>query len=53
MSRANPFAQAIFAQIEPLKPDDVARAIVYVLEQPPNVLIVEVALHPVFQNIGK
>jgi NADP-dependent 3-hydroxy acid dehydrogenase YdfG len=53
MSRANPFAQTIFAQIEPLKPDDVARAIVYVLEQPPNVLIVEVALHPVFQNIGK
>jgi NADP-dependent 3-hydroxy acid dehydrogenase YdfG len=53
MSRANPFAQAIFAEIEPLKPDDVARAIVYVLEQPPNVLIVEVALHPVFQNVGK
>ena len=53
MSRANPFAQAIFAQIEPLKPEDVARAIVYVLEQPPNVLIVEVALHPLFQNVGK
>jgi NADP-dependent 3-hydroxy acid dehydrogenase YdfG len=53
MSRANPFAQAIFAEIEPLKPDDVARAIVYVLEQPPNVLIVEVALHPVFQSVGK
>jgi NADP-dependent 3-hydroxy acid dehydrogenase YdfG len=53
MSRANPFAQAIFAEIEPLKPDDVARAIVYVLEQPPNVLIVEVALHPVFQNVGQ
>ena len=53
MSRANPFAQTIFAQIEPLKPEDVARAIVYVLEQPPNVLIVEVALHPLFQNVGK
>jgi NADP-dependent 3-hydroxy acid dehydrogenase YdfG len=53
MSRSNPFAQPIFAKTEPLTPNDVARAIVYVLDQPSNVLVLEVALQPVFQNIAK
>ncbi len=50
MSRANPFAQPLFKEVEPLTPDDVARAIVYVLQQPPNVMILELALQSVRQS---
>jgi NADP-dependent 3-hydroxy acid dehydrogenase YdfG len=52
MSRGNPYAQQIFAQIEPLTPEDVAGAIVYVLDQPPNVLIVELSMQPIAQIVG-
>ena len=51
MSRSNPHAQRLFEQVVPLSPDDVARAIVYVFEQPANVLIRELALQPVGQMI--
>jgi NADP-dependent 3-hydroxy acid dehydrogenase YdfG len=52
MSRGNPYAQRIFEQVKPLTPDDVARAILYVLEQPPNVLIVELSMQPIGQLVG-
>lgn len=51
MSRSNPHAQRLFEQITPLTPEDVARAITYVLEQPTNVLIRELAIQPVGQLI--
>ena len=51
MSRSNPHAQRLFEQVVPLSPDDVARAIAYVLDQPANVLIRELALQPVGQGI--
>jgi NADP-dependent 3-hydroxy acid dehydrogenase YdfG len=51
MSRSNPHAQRLFEQVVPLSPDDVARAIIYVLEQPANVLVRELALQPVAQEI--
>jgi NADP-dependent 3-hydroxy acid dehydrogenase YdfG len=51
MSRSNPHAQRLLEQISPLSPDDVARAVVFVLEQPANVLVRELALQPVGQEI--
>lgn len=52
MSRANPYAQRIFSEVQPLTPDDVARAVLYVLEQPPNVLIQELSMQPIGQLVG-
>jgi NADP-dependent 3-hydroxy acid dehydrogenase YdfG len=51
MSRANPRAQPLFERVEPLRSEDVAAAMLYVLEQPPNVLISELALQPLGQEI--
>jgi len=43
------FAFSLFPDATPLAPADVARTIRFVLEQPPNVAISEVGLHPVHQ----
>jgi NADP-dependent 3-hydroxy acid dehydrogenase YdfG len=43
------FAFSLFPDVTPLAPADVARTIRFVLEQPPNVAISEVGLHPVHQ----
>lgn len=51
MARANPFAQPLFDAFDPLRPEDVADAIAFVLSQPPRVLVRELALQPVGQEI--
>lgn len=43
------FAFALFPDVTPLDPADVARTIRFVMEQPPNVQICEVGIHPVTQ----
>jgi NADP-dependent 3-hydroxy acid dehydrogenase YdfG len=51
MARANPFAKPLFDAIDPLRPEDVAEAIVFVLSQPPRVLVRELAMQPLGQEI--
>jgi NADP-dependent 3-hydroxy acid dehydrogenase YdfG len=51
MARANAFAKPLFDAFEPLRPEDIAEAIAFVLSQPPRVLIRELALQPVGQEI--
>jgi len=51
MARANPFAKALFDAFEPLRPEDVAEAIAFVLSQPPRVLVRELAMQPLGQEI--
>lgn len=51
---ANPEARATFkafaASFEPLRPEDVARAVGYAVEQPPNVSLNEITLRPAGQE---
>lgn len=51
MARANPFAKHLFDAFDPLRPEDVAEAIAFVLSQPPGVLVRELALQPLGQEI--
>ena len=51
MARANPFAKPLFDAFEPLRPEDVAEAIAFVLSQPPRVLVRELAMQPLGQEI--
>ena len=50
LARRNPKVQELLCAIEPLDPDDVARAIVYAWRQPENVVVSEVALRPLLQR---
>ncbi len=51
MARANAFAKPLFDAFEPLRPEDIAEAIAFVLSQPPRVLVRELALQPIGQEI--
>ncbi|MHB8587242.1 MAG: SDR family oxidoreductase [Candidatus Dormibacteraceae bacterium] len=51
MARANPFAKPLFDAFDALQPEDIAEAIAYVLSQPPNVLVRELAIQPLGQNL--
>jgi len=51
MARSNPFAHALFGQLDPLDPADVARVVAFSLAQPPHVLLSEIALKPAHQDI--
>ena len=51
MARANPFAKPLFDAFDPLRPEDIAEAIAFVLSQPPGVLVRELALQPLGQEI--
>jgi NADP-dependent 3-hydroxy acid dehydrogenase YdfG len=51
MARANPFAKPLFDAFDPLRPEDVAEAIAFVLSQPPGVLVRELAMQPLGQEI--
>lgn len=51
MARANPFAKPLFDAFDPLRPEDVAEAIAFVLSQPPYVLVRELAMQPLGQEI--
>jgi NADP-dependent 3-hydroxy acid dehydrogenase YdfG len=51
MARANPFAKPLFEAFDPLRPEDIAEAIAFVLSQPPGVLVRELALQPLGQEI--
>ena len=50
LARGNPKVQELLSAIQPLDPDDVARAIVYAWRQPENVVVSEVALRPLLQR---
>jgi NADP-dependent 3-hydroxy acid dehydrogenase YdfG len=51
MARSNPFAQALFGELHPLDPADVARVVAFSLSQPPHVLVSEIAIKPARQDI--
>jgi NADP-dependent 3-hydroxy acid dehydrogenase YdfG len=51
MARANPFAKPMFDAFDPLRPEDIAEAIAFVLSQPPHVLVRELAVQPLGQEI--
>lgn len=51
MARANPFAKPLFDAFNALRPEDIAEAIAYVLSQPPNVLVRELAIQPLGQDL--
>jgi NADP-dependent 3-hydroxy acid dehydrogenase YdfG len=46
MARSNPTIEAWLDAVDPLHPDDVARAVVYALTQPPHVVVGEILLRP-------
>jgi NADP-dependent 3-hydroxy acid dehydrogenase YdfG len=46
LSRATPLGQAELARLEPLQPDDVARAVIFALLQPPHVVVSQITLRP-------
>ena len=46
LSRASPLGQAELDQLEPLQPDDVARAVEFALQQPAHVVISQITIRP-------
>lgn len=51
LARSNVFAQALFETVEPLQPEDVARAIGWALRQPKRMAINEVVLRSAGQEL--
>ena len=49
LTRDNPKVAPLLTEQEPLSARDVARAVVYVLQQPPHVVVSELTLRPVHQ----
>ncbi|HET6316657.1 MAG TPA: oxidoreductase, partial [Chloroflexota bacterium] len=50
LTRNAPKVRPLIESIDPLKPEDVARAIVYAFQQPPHVVIHELALRALTQS---
>jgi NADP-dependent 3-hydroxy acid dehydrogenase YdfG len=51
LTRGNPKVAPLLAQQDPLSPSDVARAVVYALQQPPHVVVSELTLRPLGQAL--
>jgi NADP-dependent 3-hydroxy acid dehydrogenase YdfG len=51
LARSNPFAQNWLETIDPLRDEDVARAVAFVLSQPKHMAINELVLRPVVQEV--
>ncbi|MBW3631966.1 MAG: SDR family oxidoreductase [Chloroflexi bacterium] len=51
LARSHPFASAWMETIDPLRDEDVARAVAYVLTQPKHMAINELVLRPVAQEV--
>jgi len=51
MARAHPLLEDVLASVTPLRPEDVARLVGYVLRQPPEVAINEVVIRPTSQAL--
>ena len=49
LARSNPTIEAWLDAVDPLQPDDVARAVSYALSQPPNVVVGEILLRPLLE----
>jgi NADP-dependent 3-hydroxy acid dehydrogenase YdfG len=49
LTRGAPKVRPLIESIDPLLPEDIARAVVYAYQQPPHVLITEIALRPLNQ----
>lgn len=49
LTRDSPVVSQLFDQSDPLRPEDVARAVVYAYRQPPYVNVSEIALRPLRQ----
>jgi NADP-dependent 3-hydroxy acid dehydrogenase YdfG len=46
LTRVNPIVRPLLDATVPLKPEDVARAVVYAYQQPPHVTVSEIAVRP-------
>ncbi|MFL5925533.1 MAG: SDR family oxidoreductase [Gaiellaceae bacterium] len=51
LTRGNPVVRPLLEAVEPLRPEDVARAIVYAYRQPPHVLVSEITVRPLRQKL--
>ena len=51
LARSSPLGRQYLTEIRSLEPEDVARAIVYALEQPPNVAVNELVVQPAMQAV--
>jgi NADP-dependent 3-hydroxy acid dehydrogenase YdfG len=51
LTRENPVVRPLLEAVEPLAPDDVARAIVYAWSQPPHVVVSELTVRPLRQRL--
>jgi len=51
LARSSPLGQEFLSRIHALQPDDVARAVVFALEQPPHAALNELVLQPLEQPI--
>ncbi len=52
LTRGAPKVRPLIESINPLQPEDVARAVVFAYQQPPHVVITELALRPLNQPDG-
>jgi NADP-dependent 3-hydroxy acid dehydrogenase YdfG len=51
LARSSPLGREFLAQVRALQPEDVARAVLYALEQPPSVSVNELVVQPLDQAI--
>jgi hypothetical protein len=51
LTRDNPVVRQLLEATEPLRPEDVARAVVYAYLQPPHVLVSELTVRPLRQKL--
>jgi NADP-dependent 3-hydroxy acid dehydrogenase YdfG len=51
LTRDNPVVRPLLEATEPLRPEDVARAVVYAYLQPPHVLVSELTVRPLRQKL--
>jgi NADP-dependent 3-hydroxy acid dehydrogenase YdfG len=52
LTRNAPRVRPLIESIDPLQPEDVARAVLFAYQQPPHVVINELALRPLNQPEG-
>jgi NADP-dependent 3-hydroxy acid dehydrogenase YdfG len=51
LARSSPLGRQFLSEVNALHPDDVARAVIYALEQPHNVAVNELVLQPLAQGV--
>jgi NADP-dependent 3-hydroxy acid dehydrogenase YdfG len=53
LTRRNPLVRPLLDAVEPLSPDDVARALLYAWQQPPHVVVSELVIRPLRQQLSQ